>query len=117
MIALAAAENFNNNILRGRFRQDPGLDIVRVQDAGLARLDDPTILAWVAEHGRILVSHDVSTLTGCAYDRVKAGQSMPGLIEVGPSVPIAAAIDDRLLIAHCGRPDEFEGRVLYLPLR
>ncbi len=42
---------------------------------------------------------------------------MPGLIQVGPSVPIATPIDDLLLIAHCGRPDEFEGRVLYLPLR
>ena len=117
MIALAVDENFNNNVLRGLFRQDPTLDIVRIQDAGLARLDDPTVLAWAAEHRRILVSHDVSTLTAYAYERVKAGHPMPGLIEVGPSVSIAAAMEDLLLIAHCGRPEDFEGRVAYLPLR
>ena len=42
---------------------------------------------------------------------------MPGLIEAGPDVPIATAIADLLLIAECGEPGEWEGQVLYLPLR
>jgi hypothetical protein len=35
MVALAADENFNNDILRGLLRRKPDLDMVRVQDAGL----------------------------------------------------------------------------------
>jgi hypothetical protein len=31
-------------------------------------------------------------------------------------VPIRAAIDDLVLIAECSLPDEWEGKVLYLPL-
>jgi len=117
MIRLAFDENFNNDILRGLLRRHSGLDIVRVQDAGLQSADDPAVLAWAAAEGRVLASHDVATLTAFAYARVKDGHPMPGLIEAAQDVPIAATIDDLLLIAECGDPGEFEGQVLYLPLR
>ena len=117
MTALAFDENFNNNVLRGLLRRNPALDIVRIQDAGLAGQTDPAVLAWAATEQRILVSHDVSTLTAFAYDRVKAGQLMPGLIEAGPDVPIATVIEDLLLVAECSAPGEWQNRVLYLPLR
>lgn len=117
MTALAFDENFNNNVLRGLLRRNPALDAVRVQDAGLAGRNDPAVLAWAATEQRILVSHDVSTLTAYAYARVKAGQFMPGLIEAGPDVPVATAIEDLLLVAECSAPGEWESQVLYLPLR
>ena len=84
MIALAFDENFNNDVLRGLLRRNPALDVVRVQDAGLISLDDPAVLAWAAAEDRVLVSHDVATLTAFAYARVQAGLRMPGLFEAGP---------------------------------
>jgi hypothetical protein len=117
MIGLAFDENFNNDVLRGLLRQNPALDVVRVQDGGRTGLDDSAVLAWAAAEGRVLVSHDVATLTAHAYARVQAGLPMPGLIEAGPAVPIATAIDDLLLIAECSLPGEWEGQVRYLPLR
>ena len=116
MLALAFDENFNNDILRGLKRRAPTLDLLRVQDAGLSGQDDPTFLNWAAQERRVLFSHDVSTMTRYAYDRVQAGRSMPGLFEVGRNVPIARAIEDILLIAECSREDEWEGQVRYLPL-
>ena len=44
MLALAADENFNNDVVRGILRRKPDVDIVRVQDAGLSGADDPTVL-------------------------------------------------------------------------
>lgn len=41
---------------------------------------------------------------------------MPGVFEVGRSVPVGKAIDDLLLIAECSLPGEWEGQVRYLPL-
>jgi hypothetical protein len=117
MVRLALDENFNNDILRGLLRRNPGLDIIRVQDAGLQSADDPAVLAWAATEGRVLASHDVATLTAFAYARLKADQPMPGLIEIGPDVPMATAIADLLLIAECGESGDLEGQVLYLPLR
>ena len=117
MIPLAIDENFNNDIMRGLLRRQPAIDLLRVQDAGLAGSDDPTVLEWAARQGRVLISHDVATITKHAYDRVAAGQLMPGVFEVTPSVPLARAIEDLLLIAECSRPGEWEGQVRYLPLR
>ena len=117
MLRLAADENFNNDIVRGLLRRKPDLDIVRVQDVGLSGADDPTILEWTAQEGRVLLTHDVSTLTRYAYERVEAGKPMPGIFEVSRKVPIGVAIEDILLIAECSLEGEWEGQVRYLPLR
>ena len=117
MLRLAADENLNNAIVRGLLRRQPNLDIVRVQDAGLSSADDPTVLEWAAQEGRVLLTHDVSTITKYAYERVRAAQPMPGVIEVSETVPIGQAIEDILLLAECSLDDEWEGQVHYLPLR
>jgi hypothetical protein len=52
----AADENFNNDIIRGLLRRKPDVDIVRVQDIGLSGADDPTVLEWAADEGRVLLT-------------------------------------------------------------
>jgi len=64
-----------------------------------------------------LLTHDVSTLTRYAEERVEAGKPMPGVFEVSRKVPIGVAIEDILLIAECSLEGEWEGQVRYLPLR
>lgn len=117
MIGLAIDENFNNDVLRGLLRRNPGLNIVRIQDVGLRTLDDDTILAWCAENDRVLITHDVSTMSGHAFARLASGQNMSGVFEVPRSVPASVAIEDLRLIAECSFPGEWEGQVRYLPLR
>jgi hypothetical protein len=116
MLRLAADENFNNDIVRGLWRRKPELDIVRIQDVGLSGADDPTVLEWAARERRVLLTHDVTTMTRYAYERVRAGQSMPGVFEVSRAVPISRAIEDILLLAECSLEGEWEGQVRYLPL-
>ncbi len=117
MLKLAADENFNNDVVRGLLRRRPDLDIVRVQDTEVAGGDDVAVLEWAAQNKRVLLTHDVSTMTAHAYERVRDGKSMPGVFEVGRNVPIGAAIEDLLLLAECSLDDEWEGQVRYLPLR
>ena len=117
MIRFAADDNFNNAILRGLLRRNPDLDIVRVQDVGLSGASDPTVLEWSAREERILLTHDVATITRYAYERVQAGERMPGVFEVGRDVSISTAIEDILLITECSFDGEWEGQVRYLPLR
>jgi len=116
MLKLAADENFNNDIVRGLQRREPLLDIVRIQDTGLSGATDPELLTWAASEARVVLTHDVSTLTRFAYERVKVGLSMPGVVEVSRAVSVGAAIEDILLLAHLSLPNEWEGRILYLPL-
>ena len=117
MVRWLADENFNNDILRALFRENQNLDIVRVQDAGISGLDDERLLAWAAAQNRVLLTHDVSTITAHAYRRVMKGDSMPGVFEVSRVVSIRAAVEDILLLSECSMSGEWEGQVLYLPLR
>jgi Domain of unknown function (DUF5615) len=117
MLRLAADENFNNDIVRGVRRRKPDVDLVRVQDMGLSGADDPTILDWAAQAGRALLTHDVTTMTRYASERVQAGLPMPGVFEVSRKVPIRVAIEEILLVVECSLEGEWEGQVRYLPLR
>ena len=116
MLRFVADENFNNNIVRGLLRRQPELDLVRIQDVGLISADDPTVLEWAAKEGRVLLTHDVATITQYAYERIEAGLSMPGVFEVSLDVPIGRVIEDILLLAECTLDGEWEGQIRYLPL-
>ncbi len=117
MLRLAADENFNNDIVRGLLRRKPELDIIRVQDADLSGSTDPIVLEWCADNGRVLLTHDVRTITKHAYARVSAGKVMPGVFEISRNLPLGVAIEDVLLLEKCSLDGEWEGQVRYLPLR
>lgn len=111
-----ADENFDNTIIRGLLRRKPDIDIVRVQDAGLSGKDDPTVLEWADQESRILLTHDVATITHYAYERLATGQTMAGVIEVTSNAPIGRVIEDLLLLLDCCIEGELEGQIQYLPL-
>jgi hypothetical protein len=117
MLRFAADENLNNDLVRGLLRRVPVLDIVRIQDTELSGADDPTVLAWTAREQRILLTHDVATITRYAYDRIRANQPMPGVFEISRQVAIRTVIEDLLLLAETSLENEWEGQILYLPLR
>lgn len=116
MLSLAADENFNGKVVRGLRRRQPALDVVRIQDTELAGAEDPDVLEWAAQEGRLLLTHDVSTMTAFAHQRVRKGKAMPGLIEVAPDGPIGRVIEDILILVLAARPEECEGQIFYLPL-
>lgn len=112
-----ADENFNNNIVRALLRHNPNMDIVRVQDIGLSATDDRHILAWSSQNQRILLTHDVTTITKYANERLEQGLSLSGVFEIRRTAPIGPIIEDLILLAECSLENEWDSRVLYLPLR
>jgi hypothetical protein len=58
-----------------------------------------------------------STTPRYAFERIQAGLRMPGVFEVSRRVPVNVAIDDILLLAEASLEGEWEGQILYLPLR
>jgi hypothetical protein len=113
---LATDENFDNRILRGLLRRRPEFDIVRVQDVGLSGWSDADVLAWAAQEGRVLLTHDVTTMRRYVDERVDAGLSMPGVFAVSQQRPITQVIEDILLLAECSLEGEWEGQIQFLPL-
>lgn len=111
-----ADENFNGQIVRGLLRRCPDLDLVQVEQVGLAAADDPVVLEWAAAQNRIVLSHDVQTLPGFAYERVRSGLRMTGVVEVPQWLGIGRAIDDILLIVAASTSTGWENQVIFLPL-
>jgi hypothetical protein len=116
MLRLVSDENFNGDIVRGLLRRYPELDLVRTQDVGLSRTPDSDILEWAAREGRILISHDVSTVPPAAFKRVSESKPMPGVFILPDRMPIGQAIDEILFLSLSAEPDEWKGQVLYLPI-
>ena len=116
MLRLVSDENFNGDVVRGMLRRHPDLELVRVQDVGLTQTPDPEILDWAAGEGRVLLSHDVSTVPPAAYQRIADGKAMPGVFIVPDRMPIGQAIDEILFLSLEVEPGEWKDRVLFLPV-
>jgi predicted nuclease of predicted toxin-antitoxin system len=117
MIRFAADEDFDNDILRALRRRLPEVDVVRIQDVGLGGADDPAILAWAAREARVLLTHDVSTMSHHALERVRGGDPMPGVIAVHQRLGIGSVVEDLVLVATWSSVEDWVGQVHYLPLR
>nr|WP_290225743.1 DUF5615 family PIN-like protein [Trichocoleus desertorum] len=115
LVKFVADENFKSAIVRGLLRQQPELDIVRLQDIGLSGINDSTLLEWAAQERRVLLTHDVRTITKYAYERLATGLLMAGVVEVRQDAPIGQVIDDVLLLSEF--EDECQGKILYIPLK
>ena len=114
MICFVADEDFNGAITRGLVRR--AVDVERVQDVGLRGATDDRILQWAADAGRIVLTHDRATLIALAYERICQSRPMPGVLAASQSLAIGRAILDLELIARCSEPEEWQNRVMYLPL-
>lgn len=114
MIRFLTDEDFNRRILRGLKRRLPALDIVRVQDVGLMTQPDMEVLEWAANENRIILTHDVTTMSKHAFDRVEQELKMPGVIEVSQNIPIGDAIEALVLLAECSLDNEWQNQVIYL---
>jgi hypothetical protein len=114
MLRLLTDEDFHGPITRGLLSRVAGLDLLRVQDVGLSGTDDAGVLAHAAADNRIVLTHDVNTMTAAAIDRVVAGEPMPGLFVVRQSVPIGRAIDELELLILATEMSEWPDRLQYI---
>jgi uncharacterized protein DUF5615 len=102
VLAFLTDENFKGDIVRGLRHQRPELDLVRVQEVGLSGADDEVILERAAQESRLLLTHDVKTVTRYAYERAGAALPMPGA-EVSASTTSLATREDILLSPRSAR--------------
>jgi hypothetical protein len=115
MFRLLIDENFDQRILRGLRLRLPQLDFLIVQRAGMSGLSDPALLDWAATQGRIIITHDVSTITAYANERMKQGLLMPGVVIVPDDLEIGRAIADLELIIECATAVDLANQIQFLP--
>jgi hypothetical protein len=117
LIRSAADEDLDNHLLRGLRRRLSDVDVLRVQDVGLAGRGDHEVLAWAAEVGRILLTHDAATMIAAASCRIDRKLPMPGLIVIPQWLDIGRALDDLVLIAECSFAEDWANQIRFLPLK
>lgn len=110
-----ADENFNNDILRGVWRRIPDASFTRVQDTEIAGADDPRVLEYAAEHEYIVLTHDVNTMRGYFYNRVKEKLSLPGLFTVHKHTPVGRVVDALEPIILASDESEWMAKATYIP--
>ena len=118
MLRLATDADVRGDIIRGLRRRRPEIDLIRAQDALPEGAQDLEILAWAAAENRVVITNDRNTMINFAYQRVAAGEPMPGLIATTNDQAIGPAIDDILLIAEYMPEEEIRNQlVVFLPFR
>jgi predicted nuclease of predicted toxin-antitoxin system len=63
-----ADHDLNEHIVDAVLRREPTIEFVRVRDVGMRESSDAEVLAFAAQQGLIVVSHDVNTMTSAAYE-------------------------------------------------
>ena len=114
-IRFQADADFNQTILLAAIRREPSVDFQTATAGGLLGLADPEVLAKAANEGRLLVTHDQRTMPRHFAEFITQ-QTSAGLLVVRQSLPIAAVVDDLLLIHAATEAEEWINRLGFLPL-
>ena len=103
-------------IVSGVLRREPAIDFQSAQDRLAEGVKDPDVLQIASEEGRILVSHDVTTMVSHFRRFLDSGQQSPGVFLIPQAVPTAEAIEELVLIWVTSEAFEWQNQVFWLPL-
>ncbi len=105
----------DGRIIAGLLLQQPDLNLVRVQDAGLGSQKDPALLNWAAVNDRILVSRDRRTMRFHAETRLMEGKIIAGLFLLRNGFSVGKIIEEILIRALCSEQEEWLNIIDYIP--
>lgn len=101
-------------IIKGLKRREPSVDFTTAREAGLAGLDDSAVLALAASNGRLLVSHDVSTMPK-EFSRFIQKQASSGVILISQELSYREAIEGLLRIWANSEAEDWQNVLSFLP--
>ena len=110
-----ADEDFRFDIVRAVRTLDPDVDVATVQELALRGMDDADVLQFAHDTGRIVLTHDRTTMTAEVSLRFNSNLAVTGLIVVPQSVQPSLIADQLVLIARCSDASEWVNVVTYLP--
>lgn len=97
-IQFQADADFNQNIVRAVWRQEPAIDFQTAHEAGLRAISDLEVLAYAAREGRLLVSHDLTTMPHHFAAFIMSGETSAGLLILRQQLSILQTLNEILKI-------------------
>lgn len=114
-IKFQADADFNQIILNATIRSEPLIDFQSAVAAGIHGLSDKEVLALAATWGRVLVTHDQTTMPTHFANFISTDQSA-GVLVVPQHLPFNIVVDELVLIWLVTETEEWINRIAYLPL-
>ena len=75
------------------------------------------MLAWATINGRVLVTHDLSTMITAMHEQLRSALLCTPIVLVPDSLPIGSVIEEILLQDACSVESDWAPGVVYLPIR
>jgi hypothetical protein len=110
-VGFRADNDLDRDIVRGLLRLEPNIDF---EAEPLNGLDDEAVLLIASREGRILVTHDISTIPPLFF-RLRDERQLPGVILTPQNDPMGKAIERLYLIWVLTETMEWRNRICYLP--
>lgn len=107
--------DFNQDIIAGVIRREPGIDFQTAHAAGLEGRSDDEVLAFAAQESRILVTHDRRTMPRHFAD-FTARRNSPGVFILSQKTDLAMAIEELILIWRATDAEEWANTICPIPL-
>jgi len=114
-VRFQADADLHQMIVTALMRRAPGVDFHTATVAGLGGLLDPQVLERAATEGRVLVSHDQSTMPQ-HFAAFIQNQPSAGLLLVPQHLSYVVVVEELLLIWAASEAEEWINRIAYLPL-
>lgn len=109
-------EDIRGPIITAIRREEPALDLMTAYQAGLAGAGDAAILDYAWKEERLVISHDVSTMSVAARQRLVDGGGIRGLFLIPQHRLLREIIEELILIWSASEQEEWLDQILYLPL-
>jgi len=113
-IRFQADYDLRRPIITGLKRREPTIDFRTAHQAGLAGLDDESVLAIAADDARLLLSHDVSTMPE-NFARFIEARTSPGVILISQELPYRNAIERLLQVWLRTEAEDWINVISFLP--
>lgn len=99
-------------------RREPDLVIRAVGDPATPPKStlDPEILCWCDEYNFVLVTNNRTSMPVHLAEHIAQGRHVPGIIILNPNLSIGQNIDDLILMALAAFDDEYQDRIVNLPI-
>lgn len=99
-------------------RHEPEMIVWRIGDPTTPPRGTPDtdILQWCEDNGFILVTNNRKSMPQHLQAHLAGGRHIPGIFELNPKMGIGETIEELILIWSISDIDEYQDKLLYLPL-
>ncbi|WP_193194434.1 DUF5615 family PIN-like protein [Nostoc sp. MG11] len=92
------------------------IKVVGESETPLKSTLDPEILCWCEDNNFILVTNNRTSMPVHLADYIAVNRHVPGIFILNPNLSIGENIEELIIVALASEDDEYQDRIVYLPL-